>query len=133
MTLTSGGSSNSQESPSMKILLWNCRGENNAKFMNNVHALIDSHNPTILALSETKMEDHDKILQALDYTNVIQVPTTGYSREITLLWRNSEINVELFIITEHEIHVTIKVSSSFPKFLFSKIYSKNTYRLRKYC
>lgn len=53
--------------------------------MNNVHALIDSHNPTILALSETKMEDHDKILQALDYTNVIQVPTTGYSREITLL------------------------------------------------
>ncbi|KAH0695957.1 hypothetical protein KY289_013439 [Solanum tuberosum] len=77
MALTPGGSSNSPESPLMKIFLWSCRGANNAKFMNNIRALIDSHNPTILALTETRMEDHDKILQALDYTDVIQVPTFG--------------------------------------------------------
>ncbi|KAH0698593.1 hypothetical protein KY284_012808 [Solanum tuberosum] len=131
MALTPGGSSNSPESPLMKIFLWNCRGANNAKFMNNIRALIDSHNPTILALTETRMEDHDKILQALDYTDVIQVPAFGYSGGIALLWRNSEINVEPFVITEQEIHVTIKVSSSFPKFFFSVIYAKNTYGLRK--
>ncbi|KAH0769051.1 hypothetical protein KY290_013032 [Solanum tuberosum] len=106
MALTPGGSSNSPEL--MKIFLWNCRGANNAKFMNNTRALIYSHNPTILALAETRMEDHDKILQALDYTDVIQVLAFGYSGGIALLWRNSEINVESFMITEQEIHVTIK-------------------------
>ncbi|KAG5590032.1 hypothetical protein H5410_040546 [Solanum commersonii] len=39
---------------------------------------LNSNNPTVLALTETRMEDQDTLLQALDFTDVIQVLATGY-------------------------------------------------------
>ncbi|KAG5582326.1 hypothetical protein H5410_052953 [Solanum commersonii] len=111
MALTPGGSSNTQEGPSMKILLWNCRGAHNGNFMSNMRALMEYHNPTMLALTETRMEDHNGILEALDYTDVIQVPAAVYSRGITLFWRNTEITIEPFVLTEQEIHATIEVDT----------------------
>ncbi|KAK4733561.1 hypothetical protein R3W88_007822 [Solanum pinnatisectum] len=79
MSLNPGGSSNTQEAISMKILMWNCRGAHNANFMNNLRALLEWNNPCVLALTETRMEDHDRILQSLDFTDVIQVAATRYS------------------------------------------------------
>lgn len=40
------------------------------------------------------MEDHNSLLEALDYINVIQVPTSGYYEGINLFWRSSEIKIE---------------------------------------
>ncbi|KAH0686312.1 hypothetical protein KY289_017066 [Solanum tuberosum] len=108
-TLMPGGNRIVQETPSMKILLWNYRGANNANFMKNMCTLMEFHNPTILTLTETRMEDHNKILQALDFTDVIQVPASAYSGGISLLWRNSEIIIEPFVLTKQEIHATIEI------------------------
>ncbi|KAH0781846.1 hypothetical protein KY290_001444 [Solanum tuberosum] len=85
VSLAPGGSSNSQEGITMKMLLWNCRGAHNSNFMNNMRALIEWNNPTILSLTETRMEDHDNLLQALDFTDVIQIPAIGYLGGITIL------------------------------------------------
>lgn len=60
-----------QETLSMKILLWHCMDATNANFMKNMRTLMEYHNPTILALTEKRMEDHNKILQPLDLTDVI--------------------------------------------------------------
>ncbi|KAK4718212.1 hypothetical protein R3W88_016550 [Solanum pinnatisectum] len=95
-------------------------GAHSANFMTNVHALIEWNNPTILALTETRMEDHGKILQALDFTDVIQVPV-----------RSIEVIIEPFVVTEQEIYATIKVSSTTTKWYFSTTYAKNSYTYRK--
>lgn len=126
-----GGSSSDHIETSMTILLWNCMGANGVTFMSNLCTLIEINNPSILSLTETKMEYHDKILQALYYMDVLHVPAVGYSRGITLLWRNTEATVEPFIITEHDIHTTIEVSSTSPKWFLSVIYAKNSTMLRK--
>lgn len=99
--------------------------------MNNLRALIEWNNQTVLALRETRMEDHNKILQDLDFTDVIQVPATGYSGGIALFWKNTEVTIELYALTEQKIHSTIEVSSKSPKFFFTIIYAKNTYSFRK--
>lgn len=109
----------------MKILLWHCMDATNANFMKNMRTLMEYHNPTILALTEKRMEDHNKILQPLDLTDVIQVPALGYSKGISLLWRNSEITTKPFVLIEQEIHTFDEVSTSFPKWYISIIYAKN--------
>ncbi|KAK6776006.1 hypothetical protein RDI58_027007 [Solanum bulbocastanum] len=94
------------------------RGARNADFKRNLQALIDLNNPTILALTETKMEDHDNLLQTLEYIVVIQVPDLGYSGGIALFWKSSKITIKFFILTDQEIHSTIEVSSKTSKFFF---------------
>ncbi|KAG5594328.1 hypothetical protein H5410_035560 [Solanum commersonii] len=131
MTLALRGKPTPNKELSMKILLWNCRGARSADFRRNLRALIDLNNSTILALTETKMEDHGNLLQALEYTDVIQVPTLGYSERTTLFWKSLEITIEPFILTDQEIHSTIEVSSKTPKFFFSIIYAKNSNSFRK--
>ncbi|KAG5632809.1 hypothetical protein H5410_004526, partial [Solanum commersonii] len=54
------------------------------------------------------MEDHDNLLQALDFTDVIQIPAIGYLGGITLFWGSSEVTIEPFVLTEQEIHATIE-------------------------
>ncbi|KAH0644813.1 hypothetical protein KY284_032697 [Solanum tuberosum] len=58
--------------------------------------------------NETRMEDHNGIPEVVEYTDVIQVPATGYSGEIALFWRNTKITIEPFVMTEQEIHATIE-------------------------
>lgn len=77
--------------------------------------LINTHKSTVLALTETRMEDHNNLLQTMNFTDVIQVPASGYSRGIALIWKSSEVEVEPFVLTEQEIHATIEVISNSPK------------------
>ncbi|KAK4733421.1 hypothetical protein R3W88_007682 [Solanum pinnatisectum] len=90
------------------------RGAYNSNFMNNMCALIEWNNPTILALTETRMEDHDNLLTALGFTD-----------------KSSEVTIEPFVLTEQEIHTTIEVSTTFPKWHISIGYAKNSYNHRK--
>lgn len=70
------------------------------------------------------MKDHDNLLQALESTDVIQVPALIYSGGNALFWKSSEITIKPFDLTNHDIHLTIEVSSKTPKFFFSVIYAK---------
>lgn len=63
----------------MKILLWNCRGANGLEFRRNLRFLLSWSNPSILCLTETKMQDHTALLQELDFSDLIQVAAHGHS------------------------------------------------------
>lgn len=39
-------------------LLWNARGANNAEFRHHCKSLVSIHQPSLLALMETRMSDH---------------------------------------------------------------------------
>lgn len=85
---------------------------------------MEVNNPSILALMETKMDDHDKILQAFDYMNIQHVPDVVYSRGITLLWDITEATIGPFVITDEEIDTNTEASSTPPKLFFSIVYAK---------
>lgn len=61
---------------------------------------MNTHNSRVLALIETKMEDHNNLLHALDFTDVIQVPAIGYAGGIAILWKSNEAMIEPFVLTE---------------------------------
>ncbi|KAG5571044.1 hypothetical protein H5410_060810 [Solanum commersonii] len=105
MSLDLGGNSTPEVLLSVKILiLWNCTGADNANFRNNLRALIEWNNLTVLDLMETSMQDHNNILHALNFTDVIQVPTVGYSGGMTLFWKNTKVAIEPYVLTGQEIH-----------------------------
>ncbi|KAG5591824.1 hypothetical protein H5410_042338 [Solanum commersonii] len=55
------------------------------------------------------MEDHNKALQALDFSDVIQVLATEYFGGIALFWRSTDVTIEPFVLIDQEIHSIIKV------------------------
>ncbi|XP_070016761.1 uncharacterized protein [Nicotiana sylvestris] len=108
LDLTRGQGMNYHTNPHMKILLWNCRGANNPIFRRNLDAILHANTPSVLALTENRMADHDILLQQLPFTDLLQVPASGFSGEIALLWNNHEVTIEPMVLTEQEIHATVK-------------------------
>ncbi|OIT25568.1 hypothetical protein A4A49_62809, partial [Nicotiana attenuata] len=94
----------------MKIMIWNCRGENGLEFLRNLQFLLQWNNPSILCLIEIKMQDHTSLLQEFDFTDLIQVAAYGHSSGIVLLWRPHELTVDHVAVTSQEIHASVQVS-----------------------
>ncbi|OIS99510.1 hypothetical protein A4A49_55188 [Nicotiana attenuata] len=93
--LTLGQGMNYHANPPMKMLLWNCRGANNPNSRRNMDAILHENSPSVRALTETRMADHDNLLRQLPFTDLLQVPASGFSRGIALLWNNHEVTIEL--------------------------------------
>ncbi|KAG5629844.1 hypothetical protein H5410_001561 [Solanum commersonii] len=61
---------------------------------------------------ETRMEDHNNLIQALDLTNVIQIPAIGHSGGISLFWRSSKVTIGTICVNKtRNIHATIEVNA----------------------
>lgn len=84
MSLAPGGTPIMRNQSPFKVIVWNYRGANKPTFKRNVLDIISSHNPVVLALTETRMTDHDSLLQLLSFFDVIQVPALGCSGGIAL-------------------------------------------------
>lgn len=69
----------------MNLIVWSCRGCNREDFRRNVRALVDWHKPPLVALDETKMSDHQTLLENFPFNNMIQVPAIGRSGGLALL------------------------------------------------
>lgn len=52
-------------------IIWNIRGANNAEFKRHYKIIIQIQKPSLLALLETRMVDHTKLVDELDYTSKI--------------------------------------------------------------
>lgn len=52
---------------SMNFIIWNCRGGNGLEFRRNFRSLLDWHRPPLVALLETKMQDHQTLLEDFDF------------------------------------------------------------------
>nr|XP_033514710.1 uncharacterized protein LOC117279329 [Nicotiana tomentosiformis] len=100
MSLAPGGSSYPGIHNQMKIMLWNCRGENGLKFCCNLHFLLDWNNPSILCLTKTKMEYHTPFQESFNFTDFIQVAAQGYSGGMVLLWRAHDLTVNPITVTD---------------------------------
>lgn len=69
--------------------------------------LLTGTNP-LVALLETKMQEHQALLDVFNFNNMIQVHTTGNSGGLVLLWDDTQIDVEEITTSNQEIHAMIK-------------------------
>ncbi|OIS97442.1 hypothetical protein A4A49_62516, partial [Nicotiana attenuata] len=110
---------------SMNMIIWNCRGVNSTEFRRAFRAMLDYHRPSIVALLETKMEDHHVLVQDFGYSSLIQMPANGNSGGIVLMWNNEDTMVDQIGGTDQEIHAMVKVRNSTKNWLCSIIYASN--------
>lgn len=106
----------------MNYIIWNCREGNGVNFRRNFQSLLDWHKPPLVAL-ETKMQDHQSLLDEFNFNNMIQVLARGNWGGIVLLWEDSQLEVDEIMITNQEIHAIIKVYITNFSWLMSCVYA----------
>ncbi|KAK4719067.1 hypothetical protein R3W88_017405 [Solanum pinnatisectum] len=111
----------------MNIIIWNCRGCNGEDFRRSFRALLDWYKPLLVAFVETKMQDHQTILDDFTFNNMIQVPVNGNFGCLAALWDDSILELDEIATTRQEIHAMVKVLTTNNSWLFSCIYA-STYR-----
>ncbi|OIT30136.1 hypothetical protein A4A49_57266, partial [Nicotiana attenuata] len=99
----------SNRNTSMNMIIWNCQGASSAEFRRAFRAILDYHRPRIVALLETKMEDHHILVHDFGYSSLIQMPANGNSGGIVLMWNNGDTIVDQIGGTDQEIHAMVKV------------------------
>lgn len=97
---------------SMNIIIWNCRGCNWVDFRSNFRVLLDWHKPPLVALTETKMQSHQVLLDDFSFTSMIEVSVVGNSGGSVVLWDDSLLELYNISTTHQEIHAMIKGSYS---------------------
>nr|XP_033512147.1 uncharacterized protein LOC117276856 [Nicotiana tomentosiformis] len=107
--MTLGGSSTISSINQMKILLWNCRGAANPAFIRNIKAIFSWNNPSILALTETKLYEDESFKEELGFSGILQARADGYSGGMVLLWKSEEVIVDPLVSTNQELHATVQV------------------------
>ncbi|MCD9644748.1 hypothetical protein HAX54_033177 [Datura stramonium] len=55
----------------MTIIVWNCHGVGNADFRRTFRSMLDYNKPSLVALLETKQEDHDNITRGFGFSSLI--------------------------------------------------------------
>ncbi|XP_019248757.1 PREDICTED: uncharacterized protein LOC109228028 [Nicotiana attenuata] len=93
--------------------------------------MVKMHKPAMLVLLETKMADHQKLAQELQFDMIIQSLAVGLSREIVFMWKEEYVAVEEVSTTPQGFHAMVKVSPNHPLWLFSAIYASNILANRK--
>lgn len=106
----------------MKFILWNCREATNPTFKRNIKAILAWNTPSVLALTETRLHEHQPLMEELGFTGLYQVRAHGVSGGIVLMWKTDELTVDLVVETDKEIHATLRVSPTSPPWNFSIIY-----------
>ncbi|KAH0632709.1 hypothetical protein KY284_035504 [Solanum tuberosum] len=106
---------------SMNLIVWNRRGCNEDDFRRNFRSLIDWHKPPLVALVETKMQDHQPLLDNFPFNTMIQVPANGNSGGLVMLWDNKIVELDNIATTGQEIHAMVKVRSTNNSWLFSSL------------
>ncbi|KAH0678233.1 hypothetical protein KY284_019318 [Solanum tuberosum] len=84
----------------MNIIVCNCRGCNRDEFRRNLRDLVDWHKTPPVALVETKMQDHQALLNNFPFNNMIQVPAIGNSRVMVMLWDDELLELDDIAITD---------------------------------
>lgn len=92
----------------MKILAWNCRGCKNGPTVRQLRSLINTHNPDICFLSETKATiDHMNLInRSLDFHHVFSIPAHNLAGGLSLLW-HKDISLHIIASSKHNIETSI--------------------------
>ncbi|KAH0672801.1 hypothetical protein KY290_025034 [Solanum tuberosum] len=79
----------------------------NESFMRNLKDIIRTHNPYILALLETRLQDHSTLKEDLNFNGMLQVPTVGRVGGTVLLWYDNLVVVNQVRNSNQELHVMV--------------------------
>ncbi|XP_070018047.1 uncharacterized protein [Nicotiana sylvestris] len=115
----------------MNFIIWNVRGANSAEFKRHYSDMVKMHKPVMLVLLETKMADHKKLTEELQFDMHIQFPTVGHYGSIVIMWRDSSLQVDEVAVNSQGIHAIVKVLPLNPPLFFSAIYASNHIEDRK--
>ncbi|KAH0645775.1 hypothetical protein KY285_033883 [Solanum tuberosum] len=66
------------------FIVWNTRGANSDNFKRNFKELIKSHSPCMVALLETKMENHINLNDEFGFDDYYEVPAQGSLENIVV-------------------------------------------------
>lgn len=91
---------------------------------------MDWHKPPVVALLETKMQDHLPLLNDYPFNRIIEVPAVGNAGGLAVLWDDSLLELDDIATTDQEIHTLVKVRHKHDSWLFSCIYA-STYRYKR--
>ena len=117
----------------INILVWNCRGALNPSFQTFVHNMTQTHCPTIMIITETKVSGSKakEITDRLRFDGAIHANNIGYSGGLWILWDSTQVEVSKLSTMEQEIHAIVKDLSSNASWLMSDIYARPKYAERR--
>ncbi|KAH0644173.1 hypothetical protein KY284_032057 [Solanum tuberosum] len=90
---------------SMKLIIWNARRANSAKFRCQCDTMVQTDKPSILVLLETEMTDHKNLTEALKFDTHIQSAANGLSWAIVIMWKEDTVKLDSLTSTQQGIHV----------------------------
>lgn len=105
------------------FIVWNTRGANSDDFKRNFKELIRSHSPCIVALLETKMENHINLKDEFGFDDYYEVPAQGRYGGIVLFWISSMITLNRINHSSQELYGMIQVRPSKNFWWFTAIYA----------
>lgn len=112
----------------MNFIVWKCRGAQLPDFRRNFRSILDYHRPSLVALLETHLSDHQALREDFEFFDMAQVFVEGQSGGIVLLWHRKVFTMDILANTSHEVHCMIKVSPHPQKWLFSVVYAITHYQ-----
>jgi len=109
----------------MNVLAWNCRGVGNPRTVRELAAFVQSHDPKLVFLSETRQsEEQMKVLRwRLGLKGCLARSSLGRSGGIALFWDES-LKVDLITITNKLIDIKVQESPSAIPWRISFIYGE---------
>ncbi|KAI7987687.1 hypothetical protein LOK49_LG13G02971 [Camellia lanceoleosa] len=98
--------------PPMKVLLWNCRGAARPHFRRHFFTIVNEYHPQLVILTKTRVGGtrNNTLSENLGFSNVHISDPIGFAEGIWLLWNDLEIDYEVLLTIEQEIHAWIKPS-----------------------
>lgn len=93
--------------------------------------MVKMHKPTLIVLLETKMADHKKLTEELQYDMHIQFPAVGHSGSIVITWKESSLRVDEVVVTPQGTLAMVKILPSNPLGYFQQFILVIFLRLEK--
>lgn len=107
-----------------KIFIWNCRGAASSAFYRFCKQYMESSNPEILVILETRIDPLKikRTFSLLGFEGFISSEVRGFAGGIVVAWKESYANITLIAKSFQHIHLKV-VSSLDGEWFFTPIYA----------
>jgi exonuclease III len=107
------------------VLIWNLRGLNDKKHRDMVHQVVQSYQPVVVCLQETKLSHISQrdVLSFLgqNFSSFVDLLAQGTRGGILVAWRDGSFNVERYRVHRHSVSVLFQEDGQ-QSWWFSGIY-----------
>ena len=116
----------------MNIIAWNCRGALKPSFQNRVRDLIHNQDLAIMIIMETHIggDRARDVIDRLPFNGAIHTVKIGFAGGLQILWNSDKVHITQLAVSEQEIHILVKVTSSNFEFICTTIYASPRFHER---